>query len=707
MSRYAIGIDTGGTFTDFVLIDQDNQYENYKTPSTPHDPSIGLIHGLRQIAASKSISLEGLMSQVDLIVHGTTVTTNAVLTEKGAKTALLTTAGFRDILEMRRGVRGTFYNNKYTSPSPLVPRSLRFTVEERVTSQGNILHPINEDEIQKIGEFLKSEQIEAVAVCFMHAYISPNHEKETKRILQSALPEVFITLSSEVLPQPRIYERTSTTVLNSYVGPILQRYLDTLLSHLHEMNFSGTLLIIRSNGGVASSDIVKQIPVSTLLSGPAAGPTASATLCQTYDFKNCITIDMGGTSFEASLIKDGIPLTSRKTEINSNSLSLPMMDIRTIGAGGGSIAWLDNGGFLHMGPQSSGAIPGPAAYNLDGTEPTCTDADLVLGYLDSNYFFNGHFPLSLERAYHAIDEKIAKPLGISVEEAAWGMYQVITTNMASSLKEITIKKGYDPREFLLIVGGGAGPLHSAMLAQELDIRLLLIPSESSVMCALGMLLSDLKYDYVRTFHSLWSDLTLDKILPLYEDMLNQAKADSEACRTQLSSIEVHYSIDLRYSGQHNELTLPFDREDLENRRWDNLFKSFHNEHNYQYGYSLEDSNVSIEILCLRLTYIGKRQNKLRLKPVKNFSDSPVRLAYRNIYLPHQAQYESVPVWDGTVPTSQIIQGPAVIEKGTSTILVPSLFSGKYDIYGNLFLYNNEKENIIKNMTDRFLMREET
>lgn len=691
MSRYAIGIDTGGTFTDFVLIDQDNQYENYKTPSTPHDPSIGIIQGLREIAARKYINFEEFMSHVDLIVHGTTVTTNAVLTGKGAKTALLTTAGFRDILEMRRGVRGTFYNNKYTPPDPLVPRSLRMAVTERVTAQGNILHPINEDEIRKIGDSLKSEQVQAIAVCFMHSYISSEHEKQTKKILQGILPEVFITLSSEVLAQPRIYERISTTVLNSYVGPILNGYLDSLLNQLNEFRFSGTLLIIRSNGGVASSDIVKQIPASTLLSGPAAGPIAGAALCQTFDFKNIITIDMGGTSFEASLIKDGIPLSSRKSEINSNAISLPMIDIHTIGAGGGSIAWLDSGGFLHMGPQSSGAIPGPAAYNLGGTEPTCTDADLVLGYLDSRYFFNGHFPLSRERARQAIDEKIAKPLGITIEEAAWGMYQVITTNMASSIKEITIKRGNDPREFLLIVGGGAGPLHCAVLAQELDIPIMLIPNESSVMCALGMLLSDLKYDYVRTFHSLWSDFTLDQILPIYEDMLNKAEADSASCRTQLSHVEVNYSMDLRYAGQHNELTLSFNRDILENQEWNSIEKSFHNEHNCQYGYSLEDSKVPIEILCLRLTYIGKRQNKLQLKPVKNFSDSPVQLGYRDIYSPNLAQYESVPVWDGTIPTTQIIQGPAIIEKGNTTILIPSLFSGQYDIYGNLFLYNNREK----------------
>ncbi|MGE4273662.1 MAG: hydantoinase/oxoprolinase family protein [Desulfitobacterium sp.] len=684
MTSYTLAIDTGGTFTDFALLDDNTKrIENYKVASTTKNPSEGIISGLELIAQMKSLDLKIFLSRVKLIVHGTTVTTNAVLTSQGAKTALVTTKGFRDILEMRRGIRPTFFNNKYIAPKPLVSRHLRFGLEERISSDGAELIALNVDELRWIGSRLQAEQVEAIAVCLMHSYLNPRHEQQAKHILQELLPKAYITISSDILPQPRLYERVSTTVVNSYVGPLLKNYLDALLEKLRDLHFTGTFFIVTSNGGAASPELTRKIPAATLLSGPAAGPIAALNLCQKAGYTNCLTMDMGGTSFEASLIKDGIPLTSRQAEVNFNAVALPMVDIRTMGAGGGSIAWLDSGNFLHMGPQSAGALPGPASYNLGGTQPTCTDAVLVLGLLDSDRFLDGCYPLALDKAYQAIEEHIAKPLGISVEDAAWGMYQVIITNMANSLKELTVQSGYDPREFLLVVGGGAGPLHCAYLAQELDIPMMLIPSESSIMCAYGMLLADLKFDYVRTYYALFTEEITSEILALFDDMLGQAKKDSDYGETLNYSMEATYGLDLRYLGQHNELTISIDREDLEHL--ERILQFFHQEHNRQYGYSLEDSKASIEVLCLRLMYRGKRQKEVELRPLDNLDSSSHLLGYREVYHPQTKSFQKIPVWDGTQPSVEIIEGPALIEKKNTTVYIPEHLTGNYDFYGNLFL----------------------
>ncbi|WP_019850306.1 hydantoinase/oxoprolinase family protein [Desulfitobacterium sp. PCE1] len=689
MTSYTLAIDTGGTFTDFALLDEGgNAVEKYKVASTPEDPSNGIIAGLQLIAQSKSIEIKSLMSRVQLIIHGTTVTTNAVLTSLGAKTALITTEGFRDILEMRRGIRPTFFDNKYTAPKPLIPRHLRFGVQERISSTGAVLIPLNKNDLYRIGDQLKAEQVEAVAVCFMHSYLNPQHEKQANHILQELLPHAYITVSSEILPQPRLYERVSTTAINSYVGPLLNHYLDALLEKLRDLHFTGTFFIVTSNGGAASPELAKKIPAATLLSGPAAGPVAALHLCQSAGYSNCLTMDMGGTSFEASLIKDGMPLTSRRAEVNFNAVSLPMMAIQTIGAGGGSIAWLDSGNFLHMGPQSSGAIPGPAAYNLGGTVPTCTDAALVMGLLDPDRFLSGRYPLSLDKASQAIEKYIATPLGISVEEAAWGMYQVIITNMANSLKELTVRKGYDPREFLLVVGGGAGPLHCAYLSRELEIPMMMIPAESSVMCAFGMLLADLKLDYVRTFYAAFSHDNVPEMLALFDEMHVRGKKESAYGESLNYRIGVTYSLDLRYRGQHNELTIAIDRADLERHNLENIVRSFHQEHNRQYGYSLENSRVPLEVLCLRLLYTGKRQIGSDLKPLETQSLSARLLGYREVYNPHARTYQKLSVWDGTQPSQEVIEGPAIIEMGYTTVFIPQYFSGQYDSFGNLLMYEN-------------------
>ena len=441
---HTIGIDVGGTFTDFVLTEAGGgELRVHKSPSTPSDPSDGVVTGLRELAALQGQDLAGFLASTSMIVHGTTVTTNAVLTERGARTGLLTTEGFRDVLEMRRGVRSRthLYDNKYVAPPPLVPRYLRLPVRERVDAAGTTLTDLDRDGARAAVQELLGLGAEAIAVCFMHAYADDAHEREVADMVRELAPDVFLSVSSEVLPQVRLYERVSTTAMNAYVGPVLRRYIERLVERLAEEDFGGVLLVMQSNGGVAIPEIVTHIPASTVLSGPAGGPVAGLAHARAAGSEDCLIVDMGGTSYDVSLVRAGEVQVTHSGEVNRHSVSLPMIDVHTIGAGGGSIGWLDEGGLLHMGPQSAGAEPGPAAYGRGGTEPTCTDADVVLGYIDPGYFLGGRMPLRVDLAQRAIEERIAAPLGLGVVEAAAAMYDVINLVMAAGTKDMTLARG--------------------------------------------------------------------------------------------------------------------------------------------------------------------------------------------------------------------------------------------------------------------------
>lgn len=546
---YRLGIDVGGTFSDFLLLSDNGDSEIYKVLSTPEDPSVGVLNGLKIMAGNKGVELEKFIEQIQIIVHGTTVTTNAVLTEKGVKTGLLTTKGFRDALQLRRGLKEEPYNNKYEGPTPIVPRYLRVPITERVNYLGEVLTPIDHQEVINGVNKFKKEECEAIAVCFMHSYVNHKNEVIISDIIKKELPEAYLTLSSELLPQIGYYERTSSTVLNSYVGPILKKYLVSLIRRLNESGFKEVFLVMQSNGGVMTPSVAIKTAASTLLSGPAAGPIAGLSYAGTHGYEDCITIDMGGTSFDVTLIKNKKPSIITDGKIKGHLLALPMLAIYTIGAGGGSIGWVDEGGLLHMGPQSAGANPGPACYNLWGKIPTCTDADLVLGYLNKDFFFGGKIPLDEKKAEEAIKKYIATPLSIGLIEAAYGMYQLINVNMASAIKEVSVRRGYDPREFPLLVAGGAGPVHAGMIALELGIRMIIIPRESSVFCAVGMLMSDLKHDLVRTYHSLLPSLNIRKFKILINEMENEGYKILAEEKVPKDKVRYLYSCDMRYVGQ--------------------------------------------------------------------------------------------------------------------------------------------------------------
>ena len=708
--EYKIGIDVGGTFTDFLLTSKDGSSEIYKVLSTPDDPSIGLMEGLAEMAKARNISLKEFIKNVETIVHGTTVTTNAVLTRRGAKTGLLTTKGLRDALEMRRGIREEQYNNRYTNVEPLVPRHLRFPVEERLDYKGDIVIPLEQTDVLDAAKLFKKEGIEAIAICFMNSFANDTHESMAEKIIKEEFgidlveasdefdnSSTYITVSSSFFPSIRFYDRISTTVLNSYVGPILKSYIKSLIKKLKDVGFKGVLLIMQSNGGVVSPQIAMDKAAVTLLSGPAAGPVAGIEYTSVQGYNDCLTIDMGGTSFDAALIKDKTPLVTTEGEINRLRIALPMLGIVTIGAGGGSIGWVDEGGLLRMGPQSAGSKPGPACYDLGGELPTCTDADLVLGYLDKDFFAGGKIPLNYERAERTIKEKIADPLGMNVVEAAAGMYRVINVNMASGVREVSVKRGHDPREFPLVVAGGAGPVHACMIALELEIPVMVIPKESSIFCAAGMLMSDLKHNFVRTYSTSLNKLDKRKFRSLFNEMRKEATELLRSENIPEGSIQHIYSLDMRYIKQYHEVNVEMTKDELERGNIESVVSKFHPEHNRLYGYSLEEVGTPIELINLRLTSTGKTTKpKLKNEEYDELDPSKALKKKRKVYLPLKGAFEEVPVYDGhKLRYGNRVEGPAVIEQVNTTTFVTPEYNILCDKYGSYTMYLKTKEKEIK------------
>jgi N-methylhydantoinase A len=693
--RYKIGIDVGGTFTDFLLAHEDGEAEIYKVLSTPDDPSIGLLNGLAEMAKNKNMALTSFIRYVDIVVHGTTVTTNAVLTYRGAKTGLLTTKGVRDALEMRRGIREEQYNNRYENVKPLVERYLRLPIEERIDYKGETLTEFNEGDVRKALAFFNKEGVEAIAVCFMNAFANNTHEKKAEAIVGEMMPEAYLTVSSTLLPSIRFYDRVSTTVLNSYVGPILRRYLMSLTKKLDEIGFEGILLIMQSNGGVVSPGIAVDNAAVTLLSGPAGGPVAGITYTSVQGYRDCITVDMGGTSFDAALIKNREPFVTTEGEVNRLRLALPMLNIVTIGAGGGSIGWIDEGGLLKMGPQSAGAKPGPACYGLGGELPACTDADLLLGYLDKDFFAGGKMKLNYEAAKKAIKGHIADKLKLDLFEAAAGMYHVINVNMASGVREVSVKRGEDPRDFPLVVAGGAGPNHACMIAYELEIPVLIVPKESSIFCAAGMLMSDLKHYFVRTFVTdlLKADpKTLQKHV---RDMEEEGRALLDREHISEERIEYIYSFDMRYRKQYHEVNVVVSKSEIEKGDLEGIGGKFHPEHNKLYGYSLEEIGTPIELINLRLLCIG-RTDKPRFieESLEGEDPSAAFKRSRPVFIPTKRVFEEVPVYDGEkLRFGNKIIGPAMVEQINTTTFVTPEYNLICDRYGSytVYLKGHEKE----------------
>ena len=687
-----IGIDVGGTFTDFLLMLDDRSSEIYKTLSTPDDPSVATMRGIEEMAKAHGRPTVDFLKDVDLIVHGTTVTTNAVLTRTGAKTGLLTTAGVRDALEMRRGIREEQYNNRFQNVAPLAARDLRIPVAERVGAEGEVLTPLDPASVEEGIETFRREKVEAAAICFLNAFANPAHEAEAATRLREALPDLYLTVSSEFLPSIRFYDRISTVVLNSYVGPILARYLDALARRLSDVAFEGVLLIMQSNGGVTSPAVARDAASTTLLSGPAGGPVAGVTYAGAQGWSDCITMDMGGTSFDAALMKDRRPFVTTAGEIDRLRLALPMLNVVTIGAGGGSIGWLDEGGLLRMGPQSAGAKPGPACYGLGGGEPTCTDADLLLGYLDPDYFAGGKMKLDVGKAREAVSTRIAGRMGSSVEEAAAGMYDVINTNMAAAVRELAVKHGQDPRDFPLLVAGGAGPNHAARIALELECPVLIVPRESSIFCAAGMLMSDLKHNFVRTYAVRLDRADRETFRDLFARMREEGRRFLEAERVSLERTAFVHQLDLRYLNQYHEVTVEIPAEEADRGDFEAMAARFHPEHDRLFGYSLEEEGTPVELINIRLQVIG-RTEKPGFAEQSPAGESPdaAKKGSRRAWLPGEKRFADVDVYDAfALRHGNRVRGPAILEQVNTTTFVTPEFDVLVDRFGSYTLHLREK-----------------
>lgn len=692
-----IGIDVGGTFTDFVLIRDDADPVIFKSLSTPADPSIAVVNGLRDIAANMvpPLSLEQFAPTIDTIVHGTTVTTNATLTGTGAKSALLTTEGVRDALEMRRGIREEQYNNRYRNVLPLVPRYLRVGVAGRLDRNGQQTQALDLEGVRQGIELFRNEGVQAVSICFMNSFANTAHEQAAAALVRSELPDAYLSVSTDLLPSIRFYERVSTTALNSYVGPKLNHYLDQLMGRLQGVGFKNLLLIMQSNGGVISPQLAREKAALTLLSGPAGGPVAGLFYVRTHGQNKCITTDMGGTSFEASVAVDN-PMIKNDGEIARHKIALPMLDIHTIGAGGGSIGWLDQGGMLRVGPHSAAADPGPACYSKGGKLPTTTDANVVLGYLDPDFFAGGKMHLDLAAARAAIEEHIAKPMGLSIEEAAAGMYRVACNNMAQGVREVTIKRGFDPREFPYIPAGGAGPIHSCLICSELEIPLQIVPRESSVLCAFGMLLSELKHDFVRTFAARLEAVDWPRLSAMIGEMQAEGarQLDQEHIASARRRDEVRF--DCRYIKQYHEVSFAVPRDLIAARAAEAIAQAFHAEHNRLYGYSLAQEKTPIEIINVRVQAVGLTDKPTyREQAWTGAGCAHARKGERAVYLPETKAFATVPVLDGHKMTyGNRLPGPAIIEQETTAIFVSSSFDCVVDALGSFALFKKGRDDLV-------------
>ncbi len=693
--KYKLGVDIGGTFTDFFLVSDTGDAVMHKTLSTPEDSSIGFITGMKELAEKLSLNEDTFIQSIDTIVHGTTVATNTLLTLQGVKTALITTKGLRDALEMRRGIREEQYNNHYQNVTPLVPRYLRFTLDERIDANGNILKPVNLSELESIVEKIKSENVASVAVCFMNSYLNDSHEKQVTDYLRNQLPDKFITASYEVLPSIRFYERVSTTVVNAYIGVVVDKYIASLLGKLDTLNFKGGFSIMQSNGGVVSPEVVRKIPAVTVLSGPAAAPIAGAFYAELLGFDNCITMDMGGTSFDASMVVDGQCVTSTDGDINRYRIALPSLDIITIGAGGGSMGWVDSGGLLQMGPQSAGSLPGPVCYGQDGEVPACTDADLVLGYLDPNYFAGGKYKLNKKKAEEVLEKKLATPLGLSVTETAAGMYRVINMNMAQGVRQVSVERGYDPREFLMIVAGGAGSIHAGEICRELEIPMFVVPNVAPIFCATGMLLGDLKHDYVRSYITRLSEINKDYFLKLYDEMTKESIQTLSKEGIEQENINLIPTLDLRYVGQYHEVPLQVEMNDVLSLNFNEIKKVFHKEHNRQFGYSLKEEGTELEMINVRLRAIGVTEKPNSFAKIDNsepiLNPKFALKSKRDAYIPESEKVQEIPVFDGDKLTGKYtIKGPAIIEQVNTTIFLGNTYDCHTGISGSFIVFNREK-----------------
>jgi N-methylhydantoinase A len=697
--RFRIGVDIGGTFTDGTLVDSAaGQVTTSKVLTTPADPAAGFIQ-----AVQKLLDLDDTVTPdaIEHVVHATTVATNAIIEGKLAKTAFVTTEGFRDMLEIARQIRPSLYDLQFEKPPPLVPRQLCFEVPERLDAKGEVVTPLDEKALAEVVERIAESGVEAVAVCLLHSYRNPDHEQRIGKAISARLPNVIISLSSDVVPEFREYLRASTTVINSAVAPIVSTYLASIIEKLHSANITSELLVMQSSGGVYPAEAASDNPVFMVESGPAAGAVAAASLGSALGYPNVISFDMGGTTAKASLIRNGQPSITKDYSVGGAAqagtgafggasgypIRTPVVDLVEIGAGGGSIAWVDSGGALRVGPHSAGADPGPVCYGLGGEEPTITDANLVLGRLDPNYFAGGEMTLDLDAARNAILTHCAEPLGLSIEEAAHGIVEIANTAMVNALRLVSVQRGHDPRDFMLVGFGGAGPAHAVRLAEQAGIPRVLIPLGPGTASALGLLVTDVRMEGSATLIVRSDEIELSLVASEFERLENAGREAHRIAASASGDPEFERAIEMRYWGQSFELSVPAPANTTIDDAWmKELTESFHDAHEMAYGFRANDEPV--ELVNLRLTTIGKISRPQMKKLDQTGTDASVAAkGQRPVYFAENSGDNGVaqtPVYDRSkLPAGAVFAGPAIIEEPDCTTVIHPGWGVTVDVFGNL------------------------
>ncbi len=691
MPTCRLGVDIGGTFTDAVLMDEETgRLRLVKMPSTPADPSSGFMDVVTRALREAKVPA----SSVTYNVHGTTVATNTIIEGKGAKVALIATEGFRDVFEIARQIRPRLYDIFCEKPRPLIPRFLCFEAPERVNYAGEVLKPLDEAAVLAVVRKLEKEKVEAVVVCLLHSYINPAHERRVREIVSREMPDVFISISSDICPEMREYFRASTTAINALIMPVVSRYVERLEARLSEIGVTAGLHLMTSAGGIISSAEARREPVHLVESGPAAGVIAATYVASLSGIQNVISFDMGGTTAKAGLVENGTPKIVPNYEVGSAAVAdnrssgypvrTPVVDLVEIGAGGGSIAWIDAGGALRVGPRSGGADPGPACYNKGQTQPCITDANLALGRLNPDYFLGGEHKLYPDLARKAI-APLAEHLGLSIEDAAGGIVEIANAKMVGAIQLISVQRGFDPRDFVLVAFGGAGPVHANALARDLSIARVLVPMSPGVTSALGLLVSDVKHDYVQAYIQPTSKMDFQKVNATFDEFVTRATAVLDGEGVARENISFVRSLEVRYVGQSYELKIQlphraFSPDDLP---W--LNSAFFQEHRRSYGFAAE--NEPTETVNIRMTAIGTIRRP-EPKPLESggADPSPALKAQRPVYFTETNGMTKTKIYDRyRLKQGNRIKGPAIVEEIDSTVVIHPHFSAQVDAAGNLLI----------------------
>jgi N-methylhydantoinase A len=680
-----IGIDVGGTFTDIVLVDdRTGEIWSAKVPTTPSDRVVGAMHGFQRI-----LELSGKKSaEIGFIGHGTTMATNMIVEGKGANTALITTAGFRDILELRRVSRhdrADLYDLQFENPKPLVERRWRLEVPERLRPDGSIETPLDLQALASLAEKIKNSDIEAVAICFLHSYVNPAHEKQAHDLLKRLLPQHFITASHQVNPEMQEYERTSSTVMNALLGPVCGRYIHHFDSQLQAAGFCGELLFMQSNGGLASTAIVAAKPIVLLESGPAGGVSAAVRSSEQAQLPGVLLGDMGGTTFDVSLIRNSRPELRNSSLLHTHAVRAPTIDIDSIGAGGGSIAWIDSGGGVHIGPQSAGADPGPACYGRGGKRPTVTDCNVLLGYVDPNSFLGGEFKLDARAAAEAVEEHLAKPLGVTALEAAWTVRVVANALMAQAMRLMTVERGFDPRELSYMCYGGAGPVHAIDLAEELEIKEVIVPPLPGLFSAFGMIVADRQFDGQTAVETELEAMTPSAIAAYCAELRQQA-LDTFGTQQSTHPIQTNFRADCRYTGQPASISVDIPVNLLDSFEQNKLIATiragFELNHKRMWNFTKPSQPIVLVNLRVQASVATGWRGVVQQSAKSVAAQAPSAQRSREVYV--DGRMQALPTYQrANLAALAVIEGPAIIEEQSSCLIFKAGQTARIDAVGNL------------------------